>query len=225
MVGFFIWEMEAEGKKMKKIFWTIWVAAISVTLLLFSAGTVMATPPVTCVTTPTEICADNIPEGGVTGGDDHGFCEEGSEDEWHFVITNLTPATDAGAPAKITAYFNIAGLVDIPLEKITGGTAHYRLTGQYLTDTLEYACGILPAGSCYGNFNLSHAPCGTTTTTDTTSTTTTDTTVTTETTSTTEVGGKVYPVNQFLLMVPAIALGVALLSVVGIIIRRRMIQK
>ena len=49
--------------------------------------------------------------------------------------------------------------------------------------------------------------------------------ITTQSTPVTEVGGKIYPVNQFLLMVPAIALGVAILSVIGIIVRRRMIQK
>ena len=66
----------------------------------------------------------------------------------------------------------------------------------------------------YGNFNLSHAPCGTTTT---------ETTVTTLETN--EVGGTILPIGKGLMVVPLIVLGVAFLSVTGIIIWRKQTER
>jgi len=107
---------------------------------------------------PGRIDADNIPGGGVTGGTDHGFCDPGEPDEWHFVINNLDPQ-DA-APVYMTAVFAVEGEVHIPREKVTpGGVAHYTLAG-YLGATLVGAYADLGQPVTYNRFNLSHAPCG-----------------------------------------------------------------
>jgi len=94
-------------------------------------------------------------------------CEEGSEDEWHWIITQAD-ALDP-VPGYITAYFTNAGEVMVPLEKVTGGAAHYTLWGEYLNDTLEApgASVEIVAGDYNnwanvnpkGRLNLSHQPC------------------------------------------------------------------
>jgi hypothetical protein len=179
-----------------------------------------------CTNAATVIHLDNLPASGVIGQVTPGWCsgEPGEEDEWHFIINGLNPTSNY--PAEVTVVFQTAGVKTASFEKMSGPVAHYRIEGQYLTDKLTDAYATLPTNTCYNKFNLSHAPCPPNTTTTTTDTTvTTETTDTTITTLTTEVGGGVYPVNQFLLLTPVIALGVALLAVIGIIIRRRITRK
>lgn len=176
---------------MKKIA-TLLTLALVVVILVPAAG-VLANGG-------TEICVGNIGD-GVTGGTEHDFCSDtpGEEDEWHFIITSIS---EANAPAFITAVFQTAGEVVIPLEGVTGGAAHYRLEAQYLTDTLLSVCGMLPAGIVWdGNFNLSHAPC-----IDSGSSTGG------EVDGQLEVGGTVYPVNRAVLLAPWIALAVIALA-------------
>ena len=157
-----------------------------------------------------EICLDNVPP-SVTGGTEHGFCSDtpGEEDEWHFVITSLNPVVNA--PASITAEFQNAGSVVIPWEKTTGSTAHYRLEGVYLDDTLLNACANITVGTQYGQFNLSHAPCD-------------DNGGSSGGNGQHEVGGTVYPPNKAALLAPWIALAVVTLAATVILVRRIRIQ-
>jgi hypothetical protein len=155
-----------------------------------------------------QICVGNIPAGGVTGGTEHGFCEEGSENEWHIVLIGLDPA--GNYPDPIIATFQNAGAVEIPWEKHTGNADHYRLTDEYLTDTLLSVCAIVPEGTTYTNFNLSHAPCPT----DGNGGPYGD-----------EVGGDVYPIDKAVILAPVIALAVVVLSGTGILVWRRQTHK
>lgn len=191
---------------MKKIFIVLLAMVLAIGMLL-PAAAVMAVPPLRLG--PGTIDVGNIPAGGVTGGDND-FCSTNPEewDEWHFVIVDLDPTTSA--PASITAVFQTAGSVSVPWEKTTGGTAHYRLEGQYLTDTLLSASAVLVDATC-SNFNLSHAPCsddgggGPS--------------------EIPEVGGEIYPINKAMMLTPAIILAIALLSGTGIFIWRRQTQR
>jgi hypothetical protein len=108
----------------------------------------------------TTIYVRNIPPGGVTGGTNHTFCSPDPEkqDEWHFILNQVKPPS--AIPAEMTAVFQGAGTVIIPLEKITGTAAHYTLEGVYLDDTLLSGYAELDSGATYKNFVLSHAPCG-----------------------------------------------------------------
>lgn len=204
---------------MRKILIILPVLALVIGTLAMTTGVIAIAPAPTCVEVDTEICVDNLPAGGggVTGGDNDYCSNEPSEwDEWHFIINQLDPATEAGAPAYIIAEFQTAGDVQIDLEGVSGGAAHYRIKGDYLDDTLLDACGMLPAGSCYGNFVLSHAPCGTTTTTTTTTATTSEIT---------EVGGTILLISKGWMIAPLIALAVAFVSVTAVIIWRRQAVK
>jgi uncharacterized repeat protein (TIGR02543 family) len=95
---------------------------------------------------------------GVTGGTEHGFCSEDSEEweEWHFVLVGLN--STGAIPAQMTVVF-ADGAVDIGLEVFTGIVAHYRLPG-YLTATLVNAYADVVGYEGHIRFNLSHAPCG-----------------------------------------------------------------
>src|SRR5215207_1237612 len=46
--------------------------------------------------------------------------------DWHWIITGISDASLA--PASISVTFSIGGTVQVPLEKVTGGTAHYTST-------------------------------------------------------------------------------------------------
>ena len=64
------------------------------------------------------------------------------------------------APATITVTFAGAGEVQIPLDRVTGGVAHYLTTDPVLLgDTVVSATADVPEG-WKGQFNLSHGPCG-----------------------------------------------------------------
>lgn len=109
------------------------------------------------------------------------LCDHQIDDtEWHFVITQLT--SNAQAPATIHVVWENGDEADVPLDKITGSTAHYATTENLDFDVT--AATALLLGSWDGQFNLSHGPaCGppVTTTTSTTSTSTTSTSTTSTT--------------------------------------------
>lgn len=82
-------------------------------------------------------------------------CPSGQEVEWHFVINQID--SEENAPDSITAVFQNAGSVTIPLNDFTGGTAHYT----YFTtgpDTLVTATATIYE-DWDGQFNLSHWKC------------------------------------------------------------------
>lgn len=141
-------------------------------LLLFTATTASAT------TTKT-ITAHAI--------NDH----ECDSTEWHFVITQVD--TEADAPASITVTYTDSTVQVIDLSAFTGHTAHYSTTDNL--DKIVASASAVIYESWSGQFNLSHGPCGESTTTtspgETTTTTGEGTTTTTAeggTTTTTERG-------------------------------------
>jgi hypothetical protein len=78
------------------------------------------------------------------------------DSEWHFVITSVTD--EQAAPGSITVSWTDGSTATVALEKVTGGTAHYRTTA-HLTSTVSAATAEIYAGWT-GEFNLSHGPCG-----------------------------------------------------------------
>ncbi len=105
--------------------------------------------------------------------------------EWHFVINQVD--SEANAPASITVSFSGGDVVEVPLDKFTGGVAHYATT-QNLDEAVTSASTTIYDGWS-GEFNLSHGPCNQVTTTSDDSTTTSDDVTTTsedETTTTSE---------------------------------------
>lgn len=79
---------------------------------------------------------------------------ECNADEWHFVITGID--TEADAPASITVFWG--GISEVlPLDKFTGGTAHYKTTDHLDLQVTGANASIYDAWS--GQFNLSHGPC------------------------------------------------------------------
>jgi hypothetical protein len=115
------------------------------------------------------------------------------DSEWHFVITQIDDLDDPKngnedeAPASIHVTWANGSSADLLLDHVTGGTAHYFFFGN-LNSTVTSATATIYTGWS-GTFNLSHGPCGTTTTTTTvpTTTTTVPTTTTTVPTTTTTV--------------------------------------
>ncbi len=76
--------------------------------------------------------------------------------EWHFVITQTT---EAQAPASIQVTWVGGPTSTVPLDKVTGGTAHYRTTANLNKDLQTATARIL--GAWTGQFNVSHGPaCG-----------------------------------------------------------------
>ena len=82
---------------------------------------------------------------------------ECNDTEWHFVITQIDTAADA--PATIHVTWANGQSEDVPLLKFTGGTAHYTTTSN-LDSTVTSATAVIYA-DWSGQFNLSHGPCGT----------------------------------------------------------------
>ena len=155
-----------------------------------------------------------------TNGGDGLYIEVGESVTWKYVVTNSGNV----ALSNITVTDSVLGVIPGPTEKNDGNSDDLLETGE---EWVYYANGTaVPAENPYTNTGTASGSwyCSTVNDTDDSSYHN-EGTITTETTPITEVGGKVYQVNQFLLMVPAIALGVTLLSILGIIIRRRMIQK
>ena len=85
---------------------------------------------------------------------------ECNSSEWHFVITQVDTA--AHAPASITVEWANGATEVVPLDKYTGKTAHYVTTSNLDSNVVSATTNIYAAWS--GQFNLSHGPCGGTTT-------------------------------------------------------------
>lgn len=100
--------------------------------------------------------------------------------EWHFVINQLDSPADA--PATIHVTWANGASADVPLDKVTGGVAHYRTTAN-LDSTVTSATSVIYDGWT-GQFNLSHGPCDATTPPTSPSTSTSSTTSAPPTTST-----------------------------------------
>ena len=91
------------------------------------------------------------------------------ETEWHFVITQTSAQQ---APATIMVTFS-DGQATVPLNKVTGGTAHYYWY-ENLDSTVVSATAVIDS-AWTGQFNLSHGPCNTSTPTPTPTSTPTST--------------------------------------------------
>ena len=127
------------------------------------------TEPAECLPPPTKTIAAKALS-------DH----ECDSSEWHFVITQVDD--EANAPASITVTWANGQSASVPLDKVTGGTAHYATT-QHLDSTVTAATAVIYE-DWDGQFNLSHGPCPVVTT-STSATPTTETVVTTSSTETT----------------------------------------
>ena len=76
--------------------------------------------------------------------------------EWHFVINQID--TEANAPDSILVTWTNGKSESVPLDKFTGGVAHYTTTSN-LDSTVKSATASIYDGWS-GQFNLSHGPCG-----------------------------------------------------------------
>lgn len=82
-----------------------------------------------------------------------------NEDEWHFVITQLTDET---SPPTIHVEWGDGTVSDLSLSKVSGKTGHYETTtSEHLDTTVEQATTSVPT-DWSGQFELSHGPdaCG-----------------------------------------------------------------
>lgn len=145
--------------------------------------TTTTTEPETSTTTSTLVTTTTLV---TTDIEAKALCDHQIDDsEWHFVITQTN---DVQAPALIHVKWENGQEADVPLDKVTGGVAHYVTTLNLNSDVASATATI--AGEWSGQFNLSHGPdCELPVTTTTTSTTqpstTTTSTTSTSTTSTT----------------------------------------
>ncbi len=85
---------------------------------------------------------------------------ECNDTEWHFVINQVDAKADA--PATIHVMWANGNSADVALAKITGGVAHYVTTDNL--DTVVTSATATIYGGWSGQFNLSHGPCGATST-------------------------------------------------------------
>jgi len=80
-----------------------------------------------------------------------------NDTEWHFVITQID--TEANAPASIHVTWSNGASADVPLDKFTGGTAHYATTANLDSPVTNATATIYDGWD--GKFNVSHGPCET----------------------------------------------------------------
>ncbi len=134
----------------------IWVLAIVMvaTFALAAGATVSAKGGTTPVPLPPKAIETKQTLGGESVSPFE-ICESGTTGEWHFVITQLSSA--AKPPASIQLTFDNGDVVNVPLDVVTGKTAHYRHTA-HLEDDLVSATAMINA-SWSGSFNVSHTPC------------------------------------------------------------------
>jgi hypothetical protein len=102
---------------------------------------------------------------GVTSGTQHITVKTASltdhdcdDSEWHFIINQIDKAADA--PASITVTWANGDVEVVPLDKFTGGAAHYTTTLNLDSTVVTATADIYEGWS--GQFVLSHGPCGTT---------------------------------------------------------------
>ena len=117
--------------------------------------------------------------------------------EWHWVVTSVSD-TDGGDPTSADVPTNVPNsiqvtwsdnlVLNVPFDKTAGPVLHYLLTPAPASGHPVSATITFPVGTRFdsiGNFNLSHGPCTTTTTTEAATTTTEAATTTTEVATTT----------------------------------------
>jgi hypothetical protein len=106
--------------------------------------------------------ANGLPEGGVAQAEGlqsitaHVSDYDCDSSEWHFVITQLT---EGDPPDTIRVTWDNGSVEDVPLDRVTGGAAHYSTTSN-LDARVTRAAGRIYEGWS-GQFNLSHGPCST----------------------------------------------------------------
>ncbi len=83
------------------------------------------------------------------------YGHECNDKEWHFVITQIDDKDNA--PDSIYVEWGNGDSENVPLDKFTGGTAHYTTTSN-LDSPVVYAEADI-YGDWSGQFNLSHGPC------------------------------------------------------------------
>ena len=98
---------------------------------------------------------------------------ECNDAEWHFVINQID--SEANAPASITVKWANGATETVPLDKFTGGVAHYTTTSNLDSQVTSATASIYDGWD--GQFNLSHGPCGTSDETSTPTNTPTNTPV------------------------------------------------
>ena len=81
---------------------------------------------------------------------------ECNSEEWHFVITQVDDEADA--PESIHVVWANGDEANVPLDKVTGGTAHYATVANLDSTVTSATADIYSYWS--GQFNLSHGPCG-----------------------------------------------------------------
>jgi hypothetical protein len=77
------------------------------------------------------------------------------DSEWHFVITQISDP--ALAPSSIHVVWGNGSEDDLPLDRVTGGTAHYYYYDNLNSPVVNAWTNIYDGWS--GTFNLSHGPC------------------------------------------------------------------
>jgi hypothetical protein len=80
----------------------------------------------------------------------------GTLTSWHFVINQVSPATNA--PASITVSWENGDSEVVPLDRVTGKVAHYTVEGTASHTLIESATADIYAGWT-GQFNLSSVKC------------------------------------------------------------------
>jgi hypothetical protein len=80
--------------------------------------------------------------------------------EWHFIITGIKDGITA--PTTIHVTWSNGAVEDVPLDGVNGQAASYTTTSN-LTSTVVSATAVIDSAWLEGNgqFNLSHGPCGT----------------------------------------------------------------
>lgn len=89
---------------------------------------------------------------------------ECNDSEWHFVINQID--TEEHAPDSIYVTWENGAEEDVPLDKFTGGVAHYVTYSNLDSNVISATTDIYEGWE--GEFNLSHGPCDPPTPTPTT---------------------------------------------------------
>ncbi|GAB4403870.1 MAG: hypothetical protein Kow00123_15320 [Anaerolineales bacterium] len=145
----------------KKRVFPRYLVALATVLLMFAVAT-LASPGVdakpredagfsgsaSAIWPETVLQTITVNQGSLTGHS----CDD---TEWHFVITQVSP--DTAAPASIEVWWYGGVHETLPLDRVTGGTAHYRWYGHFDLPVVNATAQIYPGWT--GNFNLSHGPC------------------------------------------------------------------
>ncbi|MFN3337404.1 MAG: hypothetical protein ACK42I_07890, partial [Thermomicrobium sp.] len=136
--------------------WIPWMGSlVSVALLAVSAAIALQAGAVSAkkrdTSSPTETKTIFIKEEHLNT---YRNCKD-SVIEWHFVITQVEPASNA--PPSITVSFQHAGTMTVPLYGVNGKTAHYYAYTGSPEKLIDARAEIYSDWN--DQFNLSHAEC------------------------------------------------------------------